>query len=243
MTPRAKQHPTPSLAGVCDQLVADIVSGRYPQGSNLPAERELAIRLGASRPTLREALRRLGEWGLVEPRRGSGVVVRDQREWSLDVLPAYLRLGAPGAKPGALGRMIADLLALRRALFLDVLGVVGGRVPPGSLGPARAAARAAWDARGEIGTFVKADFEVVRSVVLAAGFLPALWMMNGLSAVYLEIARTLTGAAMVPDDYLATHEAVCDALERKDLAAALSRLGGYLDNHDRRLLAAMGISS
>src|SRR5687768_14380217 len=112
--PAAKQidHPTPSLQPVFDTLLKDIVSGAYPQGSRLPAERDLARMLGTSRPTLREALRRLGEWGLVEPRRGSGVVVRDMRDWSLDVLPAYLRLGAPSHGPRALGEMIVDLLHL-----------------------------------------------------------------------------------------------------------------------------------
>jgi GntR family transcriptional regulator, negative regulator for fad regulon and positive regulator of fabA len=42
-------------------LVTDILNGTFPPGSNLPAERELSIQLGVTRPTLREALRRYGE--------------------------------------------------------------------------------------------------------------------------------------------------------------------------------------
>ena len=80
-----------AIENVFETLLADIVRGTYVAGSRLPAERELARILGASRPTLREALRRLGEYNLVEPRRGSGVVVRPWREWSLEVLPGYLR--------------------------------------------------------------------------------------------------------------------------------------------------------
>src|SRR5512142_1662040 len=102
-----QSHPTPSLASVFDRLLTDIVSGRYPSGARLPGERDLARSLGASRPTLREALRRLGEWGLIEARRGSGVVVRELRDWSFDVLPTYLRVG----DPAEIVPVVRDLLA------------------------------------------------------------------------------------------------------------------------------------
>ena len=62
---------TTAIDAVFEKLLADIVRGLHPTGTRLPAERELARQLGASRPTLREALRRLGEWKLVEPRRGA----------------------------------------------------------------------------------------------------------------------------------------------------------------------------
>src|SRR5262245_40946618 len=89
--------PTPTaINSVFDTLVHDIVRGTYPAGSRLPAERELARMLGASRPTLREALRRLAEWNLVFARRGSGIAVREERDWMIEVLPAYLRDFKPG---------------------------------------------------------------------------------------------------------------------------------------------------
>ena len=84
-----------AIDAVFETLLKNIVGGTYPSGTRLPAERELSRQLGASRPTLREALRRLGEWNLVEPRRGSGVVVRSYRDWSIEVLAAYLQYGKP----------------------------------------------------------------------------------------------------------------------------------------------------
>src|SRR5215813_3428356 len=115
----ALTKPTPEVTAidaVFEKLLADIVCGAYPSGSRLPAERELSRQLGASRPTLREALRRLGEWNLVEPRRGSGIVVRPYRDWSIEVVAAYLRYGKPAQGQPGVVRMLLDVLAMRRAV-------------------------------------------------------------------------------------------------------------------------------
>ena len=117
MSPIPKPDPnvTTAIDQVFERLLSDIVSGVHPAGSRLPAERELSRQLGASRPTLREALRRLGEWNLVEPRRGSGVVVRPYRDWSIEVLAAYLRYGKPDPGQPTIARILIDMLAIRRA--------------------------------------------------------------------------------------------------------------------------------
>ncbi|WP_320142924.1 FadR/GntR family transcriptional regulator [uncultured Cohaesibacter sp.] len=66
----------PSLAdAVYEALLSRIVTGVYPENSKLPTEAELAEDLGASRPTVRAAIARLRESGLVASRRGSGSFV------------------------------------------------------------------------------------------------------------------------------------------------------------------------
>ena len=52
-----------------------IAEGRYPVGGLLPTEAELCETLRVSRHTVREALRRLKDAGLVERRQGAGTVV------------------------------------------------------------------------------------------------------------------------------------------------------------------------
>jgi GntR family transcriptional repressor for pyruvate dehydrogenase complex len=61
--------------GLAWSLLKEIADGRYAVGSRLPAERELAVQYGVSRPTVREAIIALEVQGIVEVRVGSGAYV------------------------------------------------------------------------------------------------------------------------------------------------------------------------
>ena len=58
---------------IADQIRELIDRGGFENGMRLPAERDLALQLGVSRPSLREALIALDVEGRVEVRSGSGV--------------------------------------------------------------------------------------------------------------------------------------------------------------------------
>lgn len=60
---------------VADLIIDLIMEGRLHPGDSLPAERELATRLGVSRPILREALRALSAVNILETRHGAGTYV------------------------------------------------------------------------------------------------------------------------------------------------------------------------
>ena len=60
---------------VADQIRSVIEASRLAPGTRLPPERELALQLGVSRPSLREGLIALEIEGIVETRMGSGVYV------------------------------------------------------------------------------------------------------------------------------------------------------------------------
>lgn len=61
---------------VADTLLGRIAEAHHPVGDMLPSELELCQEFGVSRYTVREALRRLDEMGVVSRRQGSGTVVR-----------------------------------------------------------------------------------------------------------------------------------------------------------------------
>jgi len=232
--------PATAADNVFEAILADIVRGVYPSKSRLPAERELARLLGASRPTIREALSRLGEWCLVEARRGSGVVVREQRDWSIDVLPAFLRYAGAAIPPAHLARMIRDLLALRRGITVDCVALVADRLAGADFGPSRAALRMAWERRDDPAGFTEADLALMRGVIELADFMPGVWLLNRMKGVYLEIARALSGGIAPPPDYPLALERVFESLEDGRGNDAVRILRDYLEYHDQRMLTALG---
>ncbi len=64
---------------IAGQLSTLIASGEFPPGARLPSERELAVQLGVSRPSVREALIALEVEGKVEVRVGAGIFVAAAR--------------------------------------------------------------------------------------------------------------------------------------------------------------------
>lgn len=74
------------------QLRDAILRGDYPAGSRLPAERDLAPSLGVGRSTVREAVAKLAQLGLVEVRHGGGATVMPVVDANLEVLRHLLVL-------------------------------------------------------------------------------------------------------------------------------------------------------
>nr|WP_206325529.1 MULTISPECIES: FCD domain-containing protein [unclassified Streptomyces] len=102
-----------------EQLLQVVRLGLVPDGGRLPAERELADRMGISRVTLREVLKVLQEQGLVESRRG--------RYGGTFVLPR-----PQGPDEAELRRRIAavdmeDALRFREVLEVGAAGLCAGQ--------------------------------------------------------------------------------------------------------------------
>jgi GntR family negative regulator for fad regulon and positive regulator of fabA len=71
------------------RLLEAILDGTFPIDSTLPGERDLAVQIGVTRPTLREALQRLARDGWLDIQQGKPTRVRDYwREGSLAILSA-----------------------------------------------------------------------------------------------------------------------------------------------------------
>lgn len=77
----AKTEAGPTVQMVAEALCERIASGAYPQGSRLPAERQLAASLNVARNTLRDALDLIERQGLILRRAGAGSFVTEPGSW------------------------------------------------------------------------------------------------------------------------------------------------------------------
>ena len=75
--PFQKVTPEKLSQSVVRQIELLILRGILRPGERLPAERDLAEKLGVSRPSLREAVAELQDQGLLATRAGSGIFVAD----------------------------------------------------------------------------------------------------------------------------------------------------------------------
>ncbi|MGB0900551.1 FadR/GntR family transcriptional regulator [Halocynthiibacter sp.] len=75
--PFQKIQPQKIASAVDQQIEELILQGILRPGDRLPSERDLAERLGVSRPSLREAISDLQNKGLLESRAGSGIFVTE----------------------------------------------------------------------------------------------------------------------------------------------------------------------
>ncbi len=119
-------HGRHAFEDAVERLASAIRLGVFADGSTLPAERELALQLGISRATLREAIAALRSAGMVRTMRGrGGGTVVDHR-------PA-----TPGdCRPDLSGRRadLCDSLAFRRIVEPGGAALAAGRERSGGLG-------------------------------------------------------------------------------------------------------------
>ncbi len=189
-------------------------------GTRLPAERELALQLGVSRPSLREALIALEIDGQVDIRGGSGVYVCAP--------PA----GSGGAT-SALGDSPAELMQARVVLEGAVIALAAARVTSEGLrrvGDALAAMRED-QARGR--KPVDADRRFHLSIAEMAGNAVLVDMVGALfDGRHDPIAARMSGevesSRQAWQVALDEHEAIYRALESRNPHAAAAALCSHL---------------
>ncbi|MEI5521650.1 FCD domain-containing protein [Streptomyces brasiliscabiei] len=98
-----------------EQILQVVRLGLVPGGERLPAERDLAERLGISRVTLREVLKVLQDQGLIEARRG--------RYGGTFVLPRVATPGEDELRRRLKGIDVEDTLRFREVLEVGAAGL------------------------------------------------------------------------------------------------------------------------
>jgi GntR family transcriptional regulator, transcriptional repressor for pyruvate dehydrogenase complex len=209
---------------VAERIRSLIIAENITAGSRLPSERDLAERVGASRPTVSQALRSLSLMGLVEIRRGSGAYVVRRPE---SMVTASVRLMLDLDEHSA-----TDLMQLR--LWLETLGATHAaeRTPPIDAAAAtemRAALQRLAEAAGRPSEWISAD-TVFHAVIvrgsgnayLAAGYESVHTTI--LSHEYEQWVQSDTVPKWLcdsdPEEQLALHQPILDAVLARDPDAA-----------------------
>ena len=227
-----------SLKAACvEELERLIVSGRLAIGSAIPPERELAERLGASRPVIHEAIVELASKGFVrvEPRKGA--VVNDfYRHGTLAILETIV-LKNGGEFPSD---ALADILAFRMLIETEASRLAAARRGEGYLDALRelVARETAPVSEARLDEISELDFEFHLIVAEASGSLIYPLLVNSFRPLYCRLIRRFYASVgcerdRVLDYHHRAAKAIGDGAE-EDAAAAMREML----EHGERVLGA-----
>ena len=218
---------------VAQQLLAQIDKGTFARGGRLPTEAVLAQEFGVSRTVIREAISRLKNEGVVEPRQGSGVYV------SAHGAIRPLRIDYAEAMEGS---SVLHILAVRRAIEAEVAAEAAMRRTDADMMAIDAALRKIDEAVAEGRDGVAEDVAFHRAIASVTGnpyFLKTLTFLNQ----YLEAGTVVTrrNEALREDfsrQVREEHAAIAAAIRAGDPMAARNAAQTHLYNAARRLAEA-----
>jgi GntR family negative regulator for fad regulon and positive regulator of fabA len=198
-------------------LISAILGGTFPPGSTLPGERTLAVDLGVTRPTLREALQRLARDGWVTVRQGKATVVNNfWQDGGLNVLNALVQHG-----DHLPANFVTQLLEVRLSLAPAYTWAAVNNAPE-EVNAYLQGYRQLSDTAESYATF---DWRLHRQLTLSSGNPIYTLIMNGFSDFYEQLARLYFAAgderSRSKDFYAALADAAID--QDADKAEKISR--------------------
>jgi GntR family transcriptional repressor for pyruvate dehydrogenase complex len=217
---------------VAEVISEEITSGRLSPGDRLPSEVQLVEQLGVSRTVVREAVSRLRNAGLVEPRQGAGVFVLAPRMKPLD-------LSAEAQQTKA---SVLQVVEVRRAMEGEAAALAATRATPEDIRRIRAALEAIDDDVRAGGDGVDADLAFHQSVVDSTGnpvlaetlrYIGSL-MRSGMRVTRANEARRADFTAHVRRE----HDLMLEAIEGGDAEAARAAARQHMEHAAERLQQA-----
>lgn len=203
---------------VFDQLRELILGGDVEAGEKLPAERDLAARLGVNRNAVREALQRLAQMHLVSIQPGGSTRILDFRvHGGLDLL-SFLLFGR-GTEPRA--DAIRSMTELRTAIGPDIAARAAARRSDAAV-PRLAAVveRMAQVPSADPVALQTLSMELWRILVDSSGNVAYSLLFNTLDHAYRGVADVVAPALAAELSDLASYRALVRAVGAKDDSAA-----------------------
>jgi GntR family transcriptional regulator, transcriptional repressor for pyruvate dehydrogenase complex len=163
------------------ELLKMIETGKFPPGTKLPTEMELAARFGVSRLPIREALSVLRAAGVIYSRQGGGTYVEDKAG---SALLHHIRIENEDAE------LLKYLFEMRKVLEPEAAYLAAIRRTPEQLEQMHRALEwmeSDYEDEGNLG--IEGDIEFHRTIFLATQNPIMIHMMESLSTLYEKSAK------------------------------------------------------
>ncbi|MCR8959216.1 FadR family transcriptional regulator [Variovorax sp. S2] len=211
------QAPRTSLAdSAANSIRAEISAGRWAVGSRIPVEPQLALLLGVSRGTVREAVKTLVSRGLLEVRQGSGTYVRSGFD--------------PSANLQKMRRAsLRDQFEVRRALEVEAARLAAVRHTATDLRNLRALLdqRGSPDASDGGASFIQRDLDFHLAIVDVSGNLALAETCRFITGYIKDTIGSSIGTSL-PEPDQAAHESIVEAIASRDPDRAAEAVRAFM---------------
>ncbi|MEJ1168245.1 FadR/GntR family transcriptional regulator [Variovorax sp. CCNWLW235] len=211
------QAPRTSLAdSAANSIRAEISAGRWAVGSRIPVEPQLALLLGVSRGTVREAVKTLVSRGLLEVRQGSGTYVRSGFD--------------PSANLQKMRRAsLRDQFEVRRALEVEAARLAAVRHTAKDLRNLRALLdqRGSPDASDGGASFIQRDLDFHLAIVDVSGNLALAETCRFITGYIKDTIGSSIGTSL-PEPDQAAHESIVEAIASRDPDRAAEAVRAFM---------------
>jgi GntR family transcriptional regulator, transcriptional repressor for pyruvate dehydrogenase complex len=212
--------------GSTEQVVSyvrDLIERRALRpGDRLPAERDLAAKIGVSRPTVRAGLRALAAIGVVRSRHGSGTYIPD---------------GPPSLGSDALSFLAAlhgftrdEMYEARRILEVGAAGLAAERATPEQIATLAEEVASLFASMQDPQMFLVHDINFHRAVAAASANPIVASLVEMVSALYYESRRDTAMRASPLDlrDAADMHRRIYQAIRAHDADSARRSMNDHL---------------
>jgi len=214
-----------------------ILSGKFSIGEKLPSERELALRLGVSRPVVHDGLMDLVSKGLVSMKPRVGTVVNDYRkEGSLSILTSLVNYQNGKLDP----RLFESMVEMRMLFEVETARLAASRRTREHLDGLKGLLEeeAGVDSR-EIERIAELDFGFHHLIAMATGNFIYPLLLNSFRQVYTSFTKRFFEDPEVVSVVFAFHRELLQAVEDKDEERAMEAMRRLLVHGRDRLKAMM----
>jgi GntR family transcriptional repressor for pyruvate dehydrogenase complex len=228
-TSTTPSRPTRHSDGGHAQVVAfvrDLIDrSQVRPGDQLPTERELAVQIGVSRPTVRAGLRALAAMGIVSSRHGSGTYISDAPALAPEPLSFLAALH---------GFTLDQMYEARRILEVGAAGLAADRATPDQIASLAEEVASLFATMNDPKRFLVHDIGFHRAVAAASANPIVTTLVEIVAALYYDrrekTAEQATDRNLV--DTAEAHRTIYRAIRSHDAEAARRAM------HDHLVVAA-----